>query len=288
MMHSLSPARQLFRRLIRQPETRLSLAQVALCIAWEDQGDASTIEELARIEAMVAALRTRITGLRDPYQIVNVVNTYLFDEQDFRGNTADYYNPTNSYLDQVLITRMGLPIMLSVIYLEVAWRLGLPVFGLALPGHFMVRYASADAEIFIDPFNRGRLWSRDDCEHQVMAIYVDADAEILRQAMAPPSKRAILTRVLRNLKLAYIRRDNFPRALAAVERILLLEPANAYELRDRGLLNAQLGRLHHALEDLERYVQVVEGAPELVEDAPELIELKSLAQNLAAQIAKGN
>ena len=281
MMHSLLPARQLFRRLIRQPEAQLSLAQAALWVAWEDRGGASPLQALSQIDAMVAALRNRIAGLCDPYQIVAAINTHLFDEQGFRGNTADYYNPTNSYLDQVLTTRTGLPIMLSVIYLELAWRLGLPVFGLALPGHFMVRYAAVDAEIFIDPFNRGRLWSRDDCEHQVMAMYVDANAAILQQAMAPPSKWTILARVLRNLKLAYIRLDDFPRALAAVERILLLEPANVYELRDRGLLNAQLGRLHHALDDLERYAQVVEGAPEL-------IELKSLAQTLAAQIAKGN
>ncbi len=275
------PARQLFRRLIRQPDTQLSLAEAALAIAWEDQGGSAPMDALRDLDAMAATLRQRITGLSDPQQIIAVINHHLFDELGFQGNPHNYNDPVNSYLDRVLAMRTGLPITLSVIYMEVGWRLGLPIAGLALPGHFIVRYTAPDHEIFIDPFHQGREWSQSECEAQVRSAYPNADAALMERVMTVPSKLAILTRMLRNLKNAHFMRQDFPRALAAVERLVLLDPDNVMEVRDRSLLRVKLGQWHGALEDLDRYAQTIDGTLDM-------LEIQRLAQYLVVHLAAGN
>lgn len=275
------PARKRFCTLIRQPEEQLCLAEAALCIAWEDQGAGEPEAALQQLDAIAGSARLRLEDLTEPFEVITALNHYLFDELGFRGNHWDYDNPENSFLDRVLETRTGLPIVLSVIYMEVGWRLGLPISGVALPGHFITRYATCSEEIFVDPFNSGRLWSRSECERQVSTVYGDTTPVLMQQVLEPPTKRAILLRMLRNLKNTYLTRGDFQRALTAVERIILLDPDDAQELRDRGLLHARLDQLHHALEDLERYVR-------RVPNAPELSELQQYAGVLATRLAQGN
>jgi regulator of sirC expression with transglutaminase-like and TPR domain len=276
------PARRRFRALIRHPEPRLDLAEAALCIAWEDQGAADPPDGLRALDAIAAAARPRITGLTRPPNIVGALNGYLFDELGFRGNTWSYGVPENSFLDSVLETRAGLPITLSLIYIEIGRRLGLPIVGLALPGHFLARYIAPDiGDLYIDAFNRGRLWTRAECETQVASFYGIATPALMEQAMAPPAKREILARLLRNLQNTYAERGDFAHALAAVERIMLLEPDSLEELRDRGLLRARTGQLHGALEDLDRYAR---RAPR----AADLPQIRKRAQALAEQLAQGN
>jgi regulator of sirC expression with transglutaminase-like and TPR domain len=219
--------------------------------------------------------------MTEPHDIVSELTSYLFGERGFRGNTWQYSDPANSFLDRVLATRSGLPITLSVIYMEIGWRLALPVAGVALPGHFLARYGTGASSLFIDPFNRGRLWSQEQCETQIATFYGSATAQLIEQVMAPPTRRSILARILRNLKNLYIEDEQLAAALAAIERIVLLEPDNAQELRDRGLLRARLGQLHPALEDLDRYARM---AP----SAPDLPQVKQHARALASQAAEGN
>jgi regulator of sirC expression with transglutaminase-like and TPR domain len=280
-MRTDHPARARFRALTRQPEARLNLAEAALCIAWEDQDQGQPEAALRELDGLAEQARPRIAALARPSEIVSVLNSFLFGEHGFRGNTWQYNDPANSFLDRVLATRAGLPITLSVIYLEVGWRLDLPVAGVALPGHFLARFGMGRDAIFIDPFNRGRLWSLDQCETQIATFYGSITPQLVEHVMAPPSRRAILARILRNLKNLYAEREELPAALAATERILLIEPDNPLELRDRGLLRAQLGQLHHALEDLDRYARM---APR----AADLPQIKQRALALAAQAAKGN
>jgi regulator of sirC expression with transglutaminase-like and TPR domain len=275
-------ARRRFQRVIRRPEEQLDLAEAALCIAWEDQGAGDPQACLRELDAIAAAARPRISGLTRPPNIVGALNGYLFDILGFRGNTWSYSDPANSFLDRVLETRAGLPIALSVLYMEIGRRLGLPIVGLALPGHFLARYLAPDiGDVFIDSFNRGRLWSRVECERQVAGFYGSAAPALMDQFMAPPSKRAILARMLRNLKNTYVEGEDFARALAAADRIMLLEPDNAQEVRDRGLLRSRLGQLHGALEDLDRYARM---APR----AADLPQLRDRAREMAARMAKGN
>jgi regulator of sirC expression with transglutaminase-like and TPR domain len=277
-----NPARRRFRALIRQPEAQIDLADAALCIAWEDQGTSDLPAALRAIDSIAAAARPRIAGLTKPPNIVGALNGYLFDELGFRGNTWSYSDPENSFLDHVLATRAGLPIALSVIYIEIGRRLSLPIVGLALPGHFLARYVAPEiGDIYIDPFNRGRLWMRAECERQVASFYGSVTPALLEQAMAAPTKRGILARMLRNLKNTYLDRADFAHALSAVERIILLEPDDPQDLRDRGLLRARRGYLHSALEDLDRYARQ---APR----ATDLPQIRQQARALAERLAQGN
>jgi regulator of sirC expression with transglutaminase-like and TPR domain len=281
VMQNTHPARTRFRALIHQPEAQLNLAEAALCIAWEDQRDGQPAESLRELDALAEQARLRLAGLTQPREIVVAFNSYLFGEREFQGNTWQYNDPANSFLDRVLETHAGLPITLSVVYLEVGWRLGLPVAGVALPGHFLARFGAGTDAIFIDPFNRGRLWSRAECEAQITTFYGSITRELIAQIMEPPSRRAILARILRNLKNIYADREDVPAVLAATERIFLLEPDNPQELRDCGLLRARLGQLHRALEDLDRYARM---APQ----APDLPRIQQQARALAARAAEGN
>jgi len=258
-----SPARRRFRAIAQLPDDQINLAEAALCIAWEDQGEGNPSASLRRIDALAATAQERIAGRRGSRAIVAALNVYLFDELGFRGNFWDYSDPGNSFLDQVIARRVGLPILLSVLYLEIGLRLHLPVVGLALPGHFLVRYVDQqNGDLYIDPFNRGRLWSLAECERQIASFAGTINPALVQQIMAPPSPRSILLRILRNLKGAYIQREQFERALAAVDRMLLLS-FDAAELRDRGLLRARLGRWSGALADLEHYAHMAPQASDL-------------------------
>lgn len=280
MKHTL-PARRRFRRLIRRPDPQINLAEAALCIAWEDQGMAEPFDALSQLDAIAAATRPGVIGRRNPHVQIAALNEFIFGELGFKGNTWRYNDPRNSFIDCVLATRQGLPITLSVIYLEVGWRLGLPVVGVALPGHFLARYVTPHMEIFIDPFNGGRLWSRADCERQIVSFYGRASPSLFQEVMEPPSRRSILARMLRNLKNTYVETEQLEAALAAIDRILMLDSADSQELRDRGLLRARLGQVSAALEDLERYARM---APQ----APDLSQIRQQAQALTRHFAPNN
>jgi len=274
------PARARFCALLRHDDEDLNLAEAALCIAWEEQRSDRVEESLRLLDIFADRMRPRLHGQQTPPAIVNALNRYLFGELDFKGNTSSYDDPANSFLDHALRERAGLPITLSMIYLEVGWRLGLPVSGLALPGHFLVRYGAAD-EIYVDPFNRGRIWSPAECVTQIGTFYGEVSPALLARIMAPPTKRAILARLLRNLKNVYVERGALARALAVVDRVLLAEPEAAQDVRDRGLLRARLGVLHGALEDLDRYARM---AP----SATDIQQIKREARALAERAAAGN
>lgn len=277
----ISAARHRFRSLMRRPDDQIDLAEAALCIAWEDQGDGDPDAALRAIDTLANEARAHIEAHTAPREIIGALNRFLFDDLGFRGNHWNYSDPTNSFLDRVLAHRVGLPILLSLLYLEIGWRLKLPLNGLALPGHFLVRYANlAGDDLYIDPFNRGRYWTLTECYTQIVAFSGNLTPEVMRQMMAPPSRRAILVRILRNLKSAYLQREQFERALAAVERILIIE-IEATEIRDRGLLRARLGQIAGALADFEQYAQL---APR----ADDLATIRKQARALAEMLAPRN
>ena len=280
-MQQIHPARARLRALTRRPDSQIDLAEAALCVAWEDQGVGSPQHALRQLDRMAAAARVQVLPEMGSEECITALNRYLFDELGFHGNTWNYGDPANSFLDRVLETQTGLPITLTIVYLEIGWRLGLPVSGVALPGHFLARYATPEVELFIDPFNRGRRWSRDECVTQIATFYGAAPTPLIAQVLEPPTRRAILARLLRNLKNLYLERLALAKALAALERIVLLEPDQAHELRDRGLLRARLGQLNGALEDLERYAR-------LAPSAPDLAQIRQQARALAEQAAAGN
>ncbi len=278
-MISTHPARRRFRAQIAHPDDQINLAEAALCIAWEDRGGPGPDQALDELDQIAVAARERIAGLDEAPARVQALNTFLFDDLGFRGNTWSYGEPENSFVDHALQTRAGLPITLSLIYLEVGWRLGLPVAGVALPGHFIVRYLADAESFFIDPFHRGRRWSMAECVTQIRLFYGDSSPETVAFVLQPPTRRAILARMLRNLKGAYIERGQTARALAAVERVLLLDPEAAQDMRDRGLLRARMGMRHLALEDLDAYARHSR-------DAADIPTVRRHAERLVEQIGR--
>lgn len=277
------PARRLFHSLIRRPDQHVPLAEAAITIAWEDQGGADPRPLLAQLDQLADAARPGVAAAAGPAEQAAALNHVLFGQAGFYGDPrySEQPDPANSYLDRALERRRGLPIILAIIYLEVGWRLGLPLDGLALPGHFIVRWAAPERDLYIDPFSGGTLWSKADCERQIASFYGRATPELLAMLMRPAGRGAILARVLRNLKQTYLAHGDNTRALAAVERLLLLDASDAGELRDRGLLRFRLGRIYPALADLEEYARRSPAAEDLA-------QIRGFARELVAKVIKAN
>src|ERR687887_666743 len=181
-------ARQLFTEMVQGPEPRIDLGRAALLIASEEYPGLDVLRYVAKLEAMAAAMRRRAFRAAEPMAKIERLNVYLFDELGFRGNSQDYYDPRNSFLNEVLDRRLGIPITLSVVYLEVAARVGLAVQGVGFPGHFLVKHVAGERAIFIDPFNRGELLSADDvmARHRARAAGRDLDPRVLEGVTARP------------------------------------------------------------------------------------------------------
>lgn len=251
--------RNQFAALVAAPDDEIELARAALLIAQEEYAYLEPERYLVRLDDLAAGARERLAGQDEPYALVNRLSEYLFDEEGLQGNQADYYDPANSFLNEVLERRLGIPITLSVIYLEVGWRLGLPLRGVGLPGHFVVKYQAPEEEIVVDPFNRGIILSEAECR-RLVAEATGGSISFQRGQLAAVSKRQILARMLANLKLIYLNRRRYERALATVEYLLLVTAKPATELRDRGLIYLALGHLTPALADLEAYLMMAPNA----------------------------
>ncbi|NNJ08713.1 tetratricopeptide repeat protein [Chloroflexales bacterium ZM16-3] len=276
-------ARRLFHSMISQSDQRVPLAEAALMIAWEDRGGPDPRVQLAVLDGFADDLRTQVGEIGDPRGRISAINRYLFGDQGFHGDLSSYErpDPSNSHLDQVLRRRSGLPIMLSLVYMEVGWRLGLPLSGVALPGHFIVRYSAEPQDLYIDPFSSGALWSQADCERQIGMFHSEVRPELVKWLMTPPSSGAILSRILRNLKQTYLAQDDVTRALASVERLLLLDSGDPGELRDRGLLRFRAGNVYAALDDLERYARQNPTASDIA-------QIRAFAKELLGKVAPLN
>jgi regulator of sirC expression with transglutaminase-like and TPR domain len=253
-------ARRQFAREVLRPADSVDLGRAALLIGAEEEPPRCDVERcLARLDEMGEEARARAASSGGSR--VEALNRYLFGELGFAGNETDYYDPRNSMLHQVLERRTGIPITLSVVYIEVGRRAGLRVEGLGLPGHFIVRAFEGEGEgVLVDPFN-GRLTDRDECQARLDLIY-EGKLSLESAHLRPVGARSILQRMLGNLKAVYVRAQLFGRALAAVERILLLAPEDLDDRRDRGVLLAQLGRLTEALAETQAYLNLAPNAPD--------------------------
>jgi regulator of sirC expression with transglutaminase-like and TPR domain len=266
---SLSSLR--FREMAARPDAAVDLAEASLLIAGEEYPDLDPGRYLARLDALGAALRVR-AGDGDGAAIVPALNRLLFEEEGFHGNTEDYYDPRNSFINDVLDRRTGIPISLCTVYMEVARRAGLALEGVGLPGHFVVRVSADAAPLLVDPFNGGTVLTVEDCQKRLDRIYAGR-LRLAPAMLAPCSRKAILGRMLRNLKGIYVKAGDYARALRIVEMLRSLEPDSADELRDRGVLYAALDCYAAAAADLESYLALrprCAEAPQLTAKAAEL------------------
>ncbi|HVO25191.1 MAG TPA: SirB1 family protein [Candidatus Margulisiibacteriota bacterium] len=246
-------ARKRFAELASGPDHRIDLAEAALLIAQEEYPWLDVAAYLRRLDELAAAAGSELRQGLAPAERIARLNHFLFVECGFTGNSDDYYDARNSFLNDVLDRRTGIPISLSLVYSEVAQRLDLPVYGVSFPGHFLVKYVG-DEEIIIDPFF-GTVISTDECAQRLRGIYGD-EARFDRRLLRPATAREILVRMLSNLKQVYIQQSDFERALACVDRILLLAPDTPRELRDRGIIYQRLECFAAALQNFERYLRL--------------------------------
>jgi regulator of sirC expression with transglutaminase-like and TPR domain len=234
----------------------IPLLWAALVIARDEYPDldmAACEEKLAEFSARMQLGQLPDT---DPVKAVRALNDLMFDELGFTGNQQDYYDPRNSYLNDVLERRLGIPISLAVIQLDIAQRVGLQMRGVSFPGHFLVSLPVDGGLLVLDPYHRGR--SVDASELKLRAKPHIGDKELkddqLSQLLTPASNRAILTRMLRNLKALYAEKEDWERALRCTDRLLTLDPEQPQEIRDRGLLYLRVGHYAAAREDLKRFL----------------------------------
>jgi regulator of sirC expression with transglutaminase-like and TPR domain len=227
--------RQLFTEAVTGPENRLDLARAALLIASEAYPGLDILRYVAKLEVMAAAVRPTVTTTDDPTLKIESLNAYLFEERGFRGNAEDYYDPRNSFLNDVVDRRLGIPITLSIIYMEVGRRVGMPLQGVGMPGHFIMKYADPGGDIYIDPFNKGRMLSRQACEELIQQLYGEP-VPFQEAFLAPVSKKQILARMLMNLKAIYVHTKDYLKALSVVERLLIIQPDVEQEVKDRAAL----------------------------------------------------
>lgn len=243
-----------FETLVRAEDEDLDLARAALAIAEAEYPGLDPQPFLMGLDAMAANVRRALPAGAGTRAKVETLNRYLFEELGFRGNLEEYYDPQNSHLNRVLERRVGIPITLSIVYIEVGQRLGLPVVGVGLPGHFVIKIADAHEEILLDPFYKGTILDRAECQRRLDAIY-GGKVVLSEQFLRAVGKRDILARMLYNLKRIHQRSGDPHRLLATLDMILALQPYSFEDLRDRGLALYKDGRFDDALRDLRGYLQ---------------------------------
>jgi regulator of sirC expression with transglutaminase-like and TPR domain len=246
-------ARQSFLQFTALDEEAFPLDRAALSLALEEYPDLDIQSYLRRLDSLAASAEVRIGIDRDPVSVIESINEVLFVQEGLRGNAEDYYDPRNSFLNEVLDRRLGIPISLSVIYMEVAKRIDFPVKGIGFPGHFLVKYIAGDRDIIMDPFNLGRILTPNDCQELLEKVQ-NIGAKLHPSLLQPMDKRSIITRMLYNLKGIYAQNEQYQKGISVIDKILLLNSSIPSEVRDRGLLYMQTSLFAKALADLEYYI----------------------------------
>ncbi|MDG2282614.1 MAG: transglutaminase-like domain-containing protein [Longimicrobiales bacterium] len=240
---------------LSRSEAELDLGRASLLIAAEEYPQLSVDLYLARLDQVAEEVKDRLANETAPLVVLNDLLKTLYERRKYAGNRTAYYDPRNSFLNDVLDRGVGIPLTLGIVLLEIGWRLDLPLEGVNFPGHFLIRYSGSEVLLLIDPFDKGKIRFEDEAQQLLDQAYGGAVAmrdDFLRSA----SKRDMLTRLLTNLKGIYTKISDDRRALGVVERLLMIWPTSPTESRARGILLARLGRHEDAARQLEAYLRV--------------------------------
>ncbi len=280
-------ALQPFAQLISREDARIDLSRACLLIAQDAYPDLDVERYIGEIERMATRLRARLAPTAAGEDRIVALNQLLYEELGYWGNTEDYYDPRNSYLNEVIDRRTGMPITMSILYMELGRRIGLPVEGVSFPGHFLVRVRLRGGMLVLDPFSGGAPQSEDELRSRVKRVIPDGVADDLPaselpldQFLEPATNRQILARVLRNLKGIYRKANKPERMLDVLNRMLLVTPDASAELRDRGYVYQRLECYRAAFKDLTDYAEREPDAPDLDEVRSKLMELSALCARL--------
>lgn len=255
---------QKFYREIDRSDAEINLEKASLCYAQVEYSNLDIDKYLNDLDTMAEEIIERLPDNHYPLKIIQVINQYLFVELGFNGDRENYYDPRNSFLNEVIERRIGIPISLSVVYLAIAKRIDFPMVGIGMPGHFLIRPDFEDVGIFVDAFDRGEILFERDCEERLRQIY-QQPVKLKSILLQPVSNRQILARMLTNLKLIYLNNQQLSKALGMTEGLLILFPENPRERRDRGLLYYHFGDLQKAAEDLELYLAILPNAEDSIQ-----------------------
>ena len=234
--------------------TSVSLATLGLLVSTLEYPDIDIDDELTSFRQLESVLSRRIQSNSSLLQKLNEISEYLFLELRFSGNIKNYYDHNNSFINEVLNRRQGIPITLAIVYMEIASRLGIDVAGIGMPGHFLVRANDKTETFYIDVFNKGTVLSKVECE-ETFNDYASASFTWDDRYLLPVDDRYIIVRLLRNLKYIYLSENKSKKAYEVIDLIVGLEPDNVFEIRDRGMIGFRIGHQKQSIEDLKRFLE---------------------------------
>ncbi len=268
-----------FSHAVKCQDNEIDLGRAALVIAQMEYPDLEVEPYLKRMDRLATVIKDLVGDEESVFRLLACINIVLFKQEGFQGNRSNYYDPKNSFLNDLIDRKMGIPITLSVLYQEVARRAGLTLHGVGFPGHFLLKHIDHEEEIIIDPFNGGEV--RSDAELQSLLDEIYPGKAVLKfEFLSPVSKRQILKRMLINLRGIYLHQGDFLRCLSVEERLVILEPNPVREYRDRGLLHLRLKNFPQALEDLETYLRLASDAKDVDEIREQVSSLKKRVTQL--------
>ena len=252
-------ARRRFLELAERPEPLLDLVEASLVIALEENPAVNIDRHLENVRAWSDSVRGRLEGSRDIERLVETINRVLFDEEGFHGEDEDYYDPRSALLSEVLERHAGLPITLSVLYIELSRRAGVEATGVSLPGRFMVKFTGSFGVIVVDPFDGGRVLTTIELQKILDGMY-GGGVRLREHHLRSFTPKEILARELAQLKAAYLAQHDLARAAASMDRLLILDDRDAWEVRDRATLAMQMHAYGLAIDLFERYLALTPSA----------------------------
>jgi regulator of sirC expression with transglutaminase-like and TPR domain len=273
---------QRLHEIVSGPDEAINLAEAALLIAGHEYPDLPVSSYLARMEQLAHSLSMRVGEDATALERIAELNQFLFGDLGFAPNSEDYYDPRNSFLNEVLERRTGIPITLSVIYMELGRKIGLPLHGVSFPGHFLVKCTVPEGAVVLDPYSGGISLGLQDLQKRLRDVRGgEVSRAIVAELLVSASNKEIIVRLLRNLKAIYLRERELAKALPIMDWIVAIVPGEAPEQRDRGMIYQELECPRAALADFEAYLQ---RSPEW-EDAG---EIRERIVELRKQVAKLN
>lgn len=277
LSYSVPTALEYFAALVQSDE-HFPLLEAAASLAQDEYIDLDVQQLLGDVDQLLARLQRRLPADAPALQRLRMLNQFFFTDLGFAGNINNYYDPENSYLNAVLRTRLGIPISLAVLWMELAQGLGLHARGIAFPGHFMVKVLLPKGQVVLDPIS-GQSLSREELAERLepykrrngLVDDYDAPLGLYLQAATP---RDIIARMLRNLKELHRSNEDWQRLIAVLDRMVILLPTDWQELRDRGLAHAASGQHALALQDLEAYLAHAGDAADALQVAEQIRQLR--------------
>lgn len=272
-------ARRRFVEITGLPDPALDLVEASLVIALEDDPGLNIDRYLGQVSDWSASIRERLEGSRDIERIVESINKLLFEEEGFHGEDEDYYDPRSALLNETLDKHAGLPIALSILYIEISRRVGIEASGVSLPGRFLVKFSGAFGQIVLDPFDGGRVLSTIELQKLLDAVY-GGGVRLREHHLRSFTSKEILARELAHLKSAYLARHDLSRAAASIDRLLILDGNDPYEIHDRATIAVQMHAYRQAIECFERYLALMPHADDAARVREQIIWLRAwLEQN---------